>query len=72
MKISLDNDIGLSVINTIIPAIQYLHSMSPPLQFVSVLGSEVKPHLISLQLDPSFLCSDLKKSDLFFNSLKKK
>jgi hypothetical protein len=55
-----------------IPAIRHLQKTMPPIPFSSLLGQGVVgPRLAMLQLDPMFLCSDLKSSDLFFNSLKK-
>ena len=69
----LDDDKGVTVLHSVIPAIQQLHHILPPLKWASVLGlTLVESRLFSLQLESSFLCSDLKKSDLFFNSLKNK
>lgn len=69
-----DNDaLTFNVRTSIIPAIHHLRHTLPEESLVTVLGSElVNMHLSSLQLDPFFPCNDLRQSDIFFDSLKKK
>ena len=69
-----DNDtLTFNVRTSIIPAIHHLQHMLPKESLVTVLGSElVNMHLSSLQLDPFFPSNDLRQSDIFFDSLKKK
>jgi hypothetical protein len=75
LRESLDDDNDLSVIirRSVIPTIHHLQRRLPEESFTAVLGSDlVSRQFSSLQLDPSFLCSDLRQSDIFFDSLKKK
>jgi hypothetical protein len=66
-------DTGLNVRKTIIPAIIYLQENQPGISLGSVLGEDLTSgRLLSLQLSPGTLCSDLQQSDIFFDSLKKK
>ena len=74
-KIKLDNnnDLSLNIKQSIIPAIHHLQKRLPEESLTTVLGSDlVMARLSSLQLDPSFLCVDLRQSDIFFDSFKKK
>ena len=68
-----DNDLSINICSFIIPAIYHLQNALPQHTFASVLGLELIMQWVeSLQLDVSFLCTDLKESDSFFNNLKKK
>jgi hypothetical protein len=68
-----NNDISIIVRRSLIPAVHYLQRSLPEECFSAVLGSDLVMLLLSkLQLDPKFLCIELRNSDIFFNSLKKK
>jgi hypothetical protein len=68
-----DDDVSVNIRRSIIPAIHNLQRRLSNESLSAVLGSDVVRSQLSLeQLDPSFLCMDLRQSDIFFNSLKKK
>lgn len=70
---NIGNDLSINICSFIIPAILHLQKALPQLMLASVLGLElIKPCVQALQLDGSFLCTDLMASDAFFNSLKNK
>lgn len=67
------HDINLNVRKSIIPAIIHLQALEPVISLGSILGEDlIAGRLSSLQLDPRVLCSDLRQSDIFFDSLRKK
>lgn len=68
-----NNNVSINIRRSIIPAIHYLQRRLPNERLTAVLGSDlVRSQLSSVQLDPLFLCKDLRQSDIFFDSLKKK
>jgi hypothetical protein len=68
-----DDDISLSIRESIIPAIAHLQAHTPNISLESVLGEDlIRSRLSSLKLPPTILCSDLRESDIFFDSFKKK
>jgi hypothetical protein len=69
----MDDDISFNVRKTIIPAVVHLQASEPVISLESVLGEDlIAGRLSSLQLGGGTLCSDLRQSDIFFDSLKKK
>ena len=66
-------DISLNVRKTIIPAIIHLQELEPQVTLAAVLGEDlIIGRLFSLKLGLGVLCSSLKESDIFFDSLKMK
>jgi hypothetical protein len=67
------DDVSSSIRRSVIPAVCYLQRSRPQETFIAVLGLDlVTPLMSTLQLDPAFSCVDLRSSDIFFDSLKKK
>lgn len=68
-----DDDISLGIRKSIIPAIAYLSAHTPNMSLGDVLGEDLTgSRLSSLNLGTTILCSDLRESDIFFDSFKKK
>ena len=67
------DDISLNVRKTVIPALIHLQELEPQVTLAAVLGEDlIIGRLSSLEIGPKVLCSSLKESDIFFDSLKLK
>lgn len=68
-----ENDFSSNIRTQFIPAISKLQDVLGGLKFTSVIYEDIiAERLQKLQLNSSFLCSDLYVSDIFFDNLKQK